>query len=65
MILTQTLNAEIARLDHELASLTRARFAALASGDRELAGALFREIRRLQTQREELTGSPGLWSTHE
>lgn len=65
MILTSTRDAEVARLDQELASLSRAGEAALASADRELAGALFLEIRRLQIRREELTGSPGLWDTHE
>jgi len=65
MILTATLNTELARLDQELASLTRARFAALARSDAALAGRLWREIQSLQKQREELTGSPGLWDTHE
>lgn len=65
MILITTLHAEVARLDRELTNLLRARFDALARSDAVLAGRLWREIKLLQTQREELTGSPGLWDTHE
>ena len=66
MILTSTLNAELARLDREIASLTRARFAALARSDQITAGKLWREMKSLQIQRRELAGNqPNLFDTNE
>jgi hypothetical protein len=67
-MLMTTLHAEIARLDGEIASLTRARFAALARCDQATAGKLWRELCKLRDARMFLVGDgppDDLFTKHE
>ena len=61
MMLMTTLQNEVARLDREISSLTRARFAALAQCDHITAKKLAKETATLKNQRDELTAGQPLF----